>query len=119
VSAAVSDVLERTNDIITNPLSPPLWVPLPKYRRFKKSLAVLNEFVYATIAEKRVQGREERVQGSGVGGQGEDKEDTPLSTSSLNPDPRTLNPSFPQPRTLNPTSSPCSWTPATPTAARA
>jgi len=25
----------------------PLWVPLPKYRRFKKSLAVLNEFVYA------------------------------------------------------------------------
>lgn len=53
VSAAVSEVLERTNDIITNPLSPPLWVPLPKYIRFKRALKVLDDFVYETIRTKR------------------------------------------------------------------
>jgi cytochrome P450 len=53
VSAAVSEVLERTNDIITNPLSPPVWTPLPKYRRFKTSLKILDDFVYSTIAAKR------------------------------------------------------------------
>ncbi len=53
VSSAVSEVLERTNDIITNPLSPPIWTPLPKYRRFKRELKVLDDFVYASIAAKR------------------------------------------------------------------
>jgi len=76
VSAAVSEVLERTNDIITNPLSPPLWVPLPKYRRFKTALKILDDFIYATIAEKR-------VPGSGVRGPGEE------NFSSF---PRTRNP---------------------------
>ncbi|HRK29746.1 MAG TPA: cytochrome P450 [Tepidisphaeraceae bacterium] len=53
VSAAVTEVLERTNDIITNPLSLPLWFPLPKYARFKSSLRVLDEFVYSAIESKR------------------------------------------------------------------
>jgi cytochrome P450 len=52
VSAAVSDVLERTNDIITNFLSLPLWVPLPKYVRFKRSLRILDDYVYQTIRSK-------------------------------------------------------------------
>lgn len=53
ISAAVSEVLERTNDIITNPLSLPLWAPLPKYGRFKRALGVLDGFVYETIAQRR------------------------------------------------------------------
>lgn len=56
VSAAVTEVLERTNDIITNPLSLPLWTPLPKYRRFKSALRVLDEFVYGAITAKRREG---------------------------------------------------------------
>lgn len=53
ISAAVSEVLERTNDIITNPLSLPLWTPLPKYARFKRALGMLDAFVYETIARRR------------------------------------------------------------------
>jgi cytochrome P450 len=53
VSAAVTEVLERTNDIITNPISLPLWTPLPKYRRFKRALGVLDSFVYETIARRK------------------------------------------------------------------
>lgn len=53
VSAAVSEVLERTNDVITNPISLPIWTPLPKYRRFKRALRVLDAFVYETIAARR------------------------------------------------------------------
>jgi cytochrome P450 len=50
---AVSVVLERTNDIITNPLSPPLWVPTPKNVSFKRAIAKLDRFVYGTIERRR------------------------------------------------------------------
>jgi cytochrome P450 len=50
---AVSTVLERTNDIITNPLSFPLWVPTHKNRSFKRAIAQLDRFVYATIERRR------------------------------------------------------------------
>ena len=60
VSAAVTEVLECTNDIITNPLSLPLWFPLPKYVRFKSSLRVLDEFVYGAIEAKRREGESDR-----------------------------------------------------------
>jgi len=53
VSAAVTVVLERTNDLITNLLAPPLWVPLPSYVRFKRALAVLDEYCYRTIQQKQ------------------------------------------------------------------
>lgn len=55
VSAAVSEVLERTNDVITNPISLPIWTPLPKYRRFKRALGVLDAFVYEAIAARRAE----------------------------------------------------------------
>lgn len=63
VSAAVSEVLERTNDIITNVLAPPLWVPLPKYVRFKRALKILDDYVFATIARRRGSGVGVRVSG--------------------------------------------------------
>jgi cytochrome P450 len=50
---AVSVVLERTNDIITNPLSPPLWVPTPKNVSFKRAIGKLDRFVYSTIHLRR------------------------------------------------------------------
>lgn len=49
LSPAVSEVLERTNDIITNPLSLPEWVPTPKHLRFRRAIDTLDRFVYATI----------------------------------------------------------------------
>lgn len=60
VGVAVSEVLERTNDIITNPFALPLWAPLPKHRRFRAALQTLEGFVYATIAERRRAGDAER-----------------------------------------------------------
>lgn len=53
VSAAVTEVLERTNDIITNPVSLPAWVPLPKNFRFRKAIGTLDRFVYQAIAKRR------------------------------------------------------------------
>lgn len=53
LSPAVSELLTRTNDIITNPLSLPQWAPTPKNWRFKRALATLDNFVYATIARRR------------------------------------------------------------------
>jgi cytochrome P450 len=53
---AVSVVLERTNDIITNPLSPPIWVPTPKNISFKRSIGKLDRFVYYTIERRRAEG---------------------------------------------------------------
>ncbi len=88
VSAAVSEVLERTNDIITNPLSPPLWVPLPKYRRFKKSLGVLNEFVYGTITEKR------RISGLGSRVPGAENASMLSSPVTRDPEPGTRSPTL-------------------------
>ncbi|QOV87841.1 cytochrome P450 [Humisphaera borealis] len=49
LSPAVSEVLERTNDIITNPLSFPEWVPTPKHIRFRRAIDTLDRFVYSTI----------------------------------------------------------------------
>lgn len=53
LSPAVSEALERTNDIITNPLSLPEWVPTPKHRRFRQAIGTLDRFVYATIDRRR------------------------------------------------------------------
>jgi cytochrome P450 len=53
---AVSVVLERTNDIITNPLSAPVWVPTPRNISFKRAIARLDGFVYSTIERRRRQG---------------------------------------------------------------
>jgi len=53
LNRAVSVVLERTNDIITNPLYPPLWVPTPKNRALKRAIAEIEGFVYAAIARRR------------------------------------------------------------------
>jgi len=46
-------VLERTNDIITNPLALPVWVPTPKNVSFKRAIGKLDRFVYSTITRKR------------------------------------------------------------------
>jgi cytochrome P450 len=53
LSKAVTIVLERTNDLITNLLAPPLWVPLPSYIRFKRAMKLLDDFCYRMIDEKR------------------------------------------------------------------
>jgi len=53
VSRAVTVCLERTNDLITNLLAPPLWVPLPSYIRFKKALAILDGFCFRMVEQKR------------------------------------------------------------------
>jgi cytochrome P450 len=50
---AVSTVLERTNDIITNPLSLPVWVPTPNNISFRRAIAQLDDFVYETIRRRR------------------------------------------------------------------
>ncbi len=55
LSGAVSEVLERTNALITNPFSLPAWVPLPKNRAFKRALGVLDRFVFDAIARRRAQ----------------------------------------------------------------
>jgi cytochrome P450 len=56
LSRAVTEVLERTNDIITNPFSLPPGVPTPKARRFRAAIATLDRFVYDTIARRRSEG---------------------------------------------------------------
>lgn len=56
LSPAVSEVLERTNDLITNPFSLPIWAPTPKNVRMKRAIATLDRFVYATIARRRGDG---------------------------------------------------------------
>jgi cytochrome P450 len=53
LSPAVSEVLERTNDLITNPFSLPPWAPTPKNARLKRAIGTLDHFVYKTIAERR------------------------------------------------------------------
>jgi cytochrome P450 len=53
LSPAVSEVLERTNDLITNPFSLPPWVPTPKNARLKRAIGTLDRFVYGTIAARR------------------------------------------------------------------
>ena len=55
LSPAVTEILERTNDIITNPLSLPEWVPTPKHRRFRRAIDTVDQFVYATISLRRRQ----------------------------------------------------------------
>jgi cytochrome P450 len=56
LSPAVTEVLERTNDIITNPFSLPPSVPTPKSRRFLRAIRTLDRFVYDTIAKRRAEG---------------------------------------------------------------
>ena len=53
LSPAVSEVLERTNDLITNPFSLPPWVPTRKSARLKRAIGTLDRFVYETIAQRR------------------------------------------------------------------
>ena len=48
LSPAVSEVLERTNDLITNPFSLPTWVPTRKSARLKRAIGTLDRFVYQT-----------------------------------------------------------------------
>jgi cytochrome P450 len=55
LSPAVTEVLERTNDIITNPFSLPPSVPTPKSRRFVRAIGTLDRFVYDTIAKRRAE----------------------------------------------------------------
>ena len=55
VSGAVTDALERTNDIITNPFALPVWWPGPKMARFRRSIQTLDDFVYKTIARRRAE----------------------------------------------------------------
>jgi cytochrome P450 len=55
LSPAVTEVLERTNDIITNPVSLPPSVPTPKSRRFLRAIHTLDRFVYDTIAKRRAE----------------------------------------------------------------
>lgn len=55
LSPTVTELLERTNDIITNPLAPPQWVPTPKSRRFARALATLDGFVYRMIARRKAE----------------------------------------------------------------
>jgi cytochrome P450 len=55
LSPAVTGVLERTNDIITNPFSLPPGVPTPKSRRFLRAIHTLDRFVYDTIAKRRAE----------------------------------------------------------------
>jgi cytochrome P450 len=56
LSVTVTEILVRTNDIITNPLYPPLWLPLPRSVSFKRAVRDLDEFVYRTIAARRAGG---------------------------------------------------------------
>jgi cytochrome P450 len=56
LSGAVTEVLERTNDIITNPFSLPPSIPTPRSRRFKRAIETLDRFVYETIARRRAEG---------------------------------------------------------------
>lgn len=53
--SAITTMLERTNEIITNPFSLPAWVPVPKNVAFNRAIATLDSFVYETIAAKREQ----------------------------------------------------------------
>ena len=53
LSPAVTEVLERTNDLITNPFSLPTWVPTFKSVRLKQAIGTLDRFVYQTIAARR------------------------------------------------------------------
>ncbi|HLL88117.1 MAG TPA: cytochrome P450, partial [Tepidisphaeraceae bacterium] len=53
LAKTVSLVLERTNDIITNPLSPPIGVPTYKNVTFKRAIRRLDQFVYAAIEQRR------------------------------------------------------------------
>ncbi len=53
LSPAVTEVLERTNDLITNPFSLPPWLPTPKNFRLKRAIGTLDRFVYDTIAARR------------------------------------------------------------------
>jgi cytochrome P450 len=53
LSPAVSEVLERTSDLITNPFSLPPWVPTPKNFRLKRAIGTLDRFVHDTIAARR------------------------------------------------------------------
>jgi cytochrome P450 len=55
LSPAVTEVLERTNDIITNPFSLPPSVPTPKSWRFLRAIHTLDRFVYDTIAKRRAE----------------------------------------------------------------
>lgn len=53
LSPAVTDVLEGTNDLITNPFSLPTWLPTPGNIRFNRAIATIDRFVYATIEKRK------------------------------------------------------------------
>jgi cytochrome P450 len=53
VAKALSALLHLTVDRITRPLAPPMFVPTPKNRAYKKALAELDRVVFDIIAERR------------------------------------------------------------------
>ena len=55
LSPAVSEVLERTNDLITNPFSLPPSLPTPKNFRLKRAMGVIDRFVNGTIRRRHEQ----------------------------------------------------------------
>jgi cytochrome P450 len=53
VAGALSELLHLTVDRITRPFAPPMFVPTPKNRAYKRALAQLDRVVFDIIAERR------------------------------------------------------------------
>ncbi len=53
---AVTILLDQTNKLITNPFSPPMWVPLPSHVRFSRALKYVDDFIYSAIHRRRAAG---------------------------------------------------------------
>ncbi len=53
VAGALSQLLHLTVDRITRPLAPPMFVPTPKNRAYKKAIGALDSVVFDIIRERR------------------------------------------------------------------
>jgi cytochrome P450 len=53
---ALTTALQYAAKSAQNPFLPPLWIPTPENRRFRKAMAVLDELIYRLIGERRRSG---------------------------------------------------------------
>ncbi len=60
VMGAVHDALSWLNDRLWATIRPPVWMPLPAERRFRRARAVIDEVVYRLIRSRRKDGGSER-----------------------------------------------------------
>lgn len=56
LSPALMTVLRYSAECMRNPLMPPLWLPTPGNRAFKRAMAYLNALIYGLIRERRDSG---------------------------------------------------------------